>query len=414
MIRHIWCLLALFCSALMIKIFKYIMMTHNPEITLSQALIKCPSITPHDEGALSILQEYLENIGFHTEFMLFSDNDTPTINNLWAVKYGKPNGKHLCFAGHTDVVPTGDTTKWIHNPFAAIIDNGMLYGRGASDMKSAIAAFAVAVNEFITENPDFTGTISFMITGDEEGISINGTKKMVQILKSKQIKIDHCLVGEPTNPETLGSMIKVGRRGSLNINLIVTGKQGHVAYPHLADNPIPKLVLILNHLKNLKLDHGNDLFQQANLELTNIDIGNTADNVIPETAKGRFNIRFNSEWTGEKLKHYLNDMIDKLATEHQIDYELHFQLSGESFITRDNFLTDTLQNAIFDETGMSAELSTTGGTSDARFIKDLCPVIEFGIVGKTMHQLNEAVKISDITTLKNIYLNFCRRYFKNG
>jgi succinyl-diaminopimelate desuccinylase len=386
-------------------------MKNTQEIILSQDLIQCPSVTPHDAGALGILQQYLEKIGFATEFMPFSDDNTPTINNLWAIKHGKSNGKHLCFAGHTDVVPTGDTNKWTHNPFGGVIDKGILYGRGAADMKSAIAAFCVAVHEFTTQKPDFSGTISFMITGDEEGVCINGTKKMVQTLESRQIKIDHCLVGEPTNPNILGTMIKVGRRGSLNVDLSVIGKQGHVAYPHLADNPIPKLVLILNHLRALQLDNGNDLFQPSNLELTNIDIGNTTDNVIPENAKARFNIRFNSEWSGEKLKHYLNDIIDRLASEHNIDYEITFRLSGESFITRDSFLTDNLCAAIIDETGITPDLSTTGGTSDARFIKDLCPVIEFGIVGQTMHQFNESVKIADITTLKNIYLNFCQRYF---
>jgi succinyl-diaminopimelate desuccinylase len=386
-------------------------MTHTPEIILSQALIKCPSVTPYDEGALAVLQEYLMQIGFQTEFMIFSDDTVPTVNNLWAIKHGKTTGRHLCFAGHTDVVPTGSIEKWTHNPFDAHIDNGMLYGRGASDMKSAIAAFAVAAQEFTTQNPEFSGSISFMITGDEEGNGINGTKKMVQVLKSRKIIINHCLVGEPTNPEVLGSMIKVGRRGSLNVDLIITGKQGHVAYPHLANNPLPKLVLILNELAQLKLDTGNDLFQPSNLEITNIDVGNNTDNVIPETATGRFNIRFNSEWSGEKLKHYLNDMIDRLSQEHYIDYEITFRLSGESFITRDSFLTDNLSAAIFDETGIIPELSTTGGTSDARFIKDLCPVIEFGIVGKTMHQVNEFVKVSDIITLKNIYLNFLKRYF---
>ncbi len=383
----------------------------QPEILLSQALIKCPSVTPDDAGALAVLQEYLENMGCHTEFMIFSDENTPTINNLWAIKHGKTTGKHLCFAGHTDVVPVGAVDKWTHNPFDAHIQDGILYGRGSSDMKSAIAAFAVAAQEFTTQNPEFSGSISFMITGDEEGNGINGTKKMVQILKSRKITINHCLVGEPTNPEILGSMIKVGRRGSLNVDLVITGKQGHVAYPHLANNPLPKLVLILNTLAQLTLDIGNDLFQPSNLEITNIDVGNNTDNVIPETATGRFNIRFNDEWSAEKLKHYLNDIIDNIAQEHNIDYEITFRVSGESFITKDSFLTDNLSDAIFEETGIKPELSTTGGTSDARFIKDLCPVIEFGIVGQTMHQVNESVKVSDITTLKNIYLNFLKRYF---
>jgi succinyl-diaminopimelate desuccinylase len=386
-------------------------MTLSSEITLSQALIKCPSVTPHDEGALSVLQDYLMQIGFSTEFMIFVDENSPTVNNLWAVKQGKTTGKHLCFAGHTDVVPVGAAEKWTHNPFEAKIDNGILYGRGAADMKSAIAAFAVAVHEFTVQNTDFSGTISFMITGDEEGVGINGTKKMVQTLKDRGTKINHCLVGEPTNPEVLGTMIKVGRRGSLNVDLTIFGKQGHVAYPHLANNPLPNVVLILNALAHLSLDEGNDLFQKSNLELTNIDIGNPTDNVIPENAKARFNVRFNSEWSGEKLKNYLNDIIDRLAVKHDIDYEINFRLSGESFITRDSFLTDNLVNAIFDETGITPELSTTGGTSDARFIKDLCPVIEFGIVGQTMHQVNESVHIADITVLKNIYLNFLGRYF---
>lgn len=386
-------------------------MTLTQEVLLSQALIQCPSVTPHDEGALSVLENALQEIGFDIELMPFTDDNAPQVNNLWAVKNGRTVGKHLCFAGHTDVVPVGVLEKWIFNPFEAKINNDMLYGRGASDMKSAIAAFVVAVREFISCSPDFSGTISFMITGDEEGNGINGTKKMVQILKSKAIKINHCLVGEPTNPEILGTMIKIGRRGSLNVDLAVTGKQGHVAYPHLAKNPIPHLVMILNHLTQLNLDKGNDYFQPSNIELTNIDIGNATDNVIPEIAKARFNIRFNSEWSGEKLKYFINDTIDKLAEQYDIDYEIHFRLSGESFITKDNELTHHLSEAIFEETGIKPELSTTGGTSDARFIKDLCPVVEFGIVGQTMHQINEAVKVDDIIRLKNIYLNFLRRYF---
>ena len=242
-------------------------------------------------------------------------------------------------------------------------------------------------------------------------MSINGTKKMVHLLQERAVKIDHCIVGEPTNPETLGTMIKVGRRGSLNVDLTVNGQQGHVAYPHLADNPIPKLVLIMNELAALSLDNGNDLFQKSNLELTNIDIGNATDNVIPENAKGRFNIRFNSEWSGHNLQIYLKEFIQKIAEKHNIDYALNFRLSGDSFITRAAYLTDHLSAAVEKETGLKPELSTTGGTSDARFIKDICPVIEFGIVGKTMHQINEAVNVADITTLKNIYYTFLTRYF---
>lgn len=382
-----------------------------PEVALSKALIQCPSVTPKDEGALSILETTLSEIGFDIEMMPFSDPKAPTVQNLWAVKHGQPNGKHLCFAGHTDVVPTGETNKWTHAPFEAQIDDGMLYGRGAADMKSAIAAFAIATKEFLEKTPNFKGTISFMITGDEEGDGINGTRKMVKLLQERNTKIDHCLVGEPTNPKQLGTMIKVGRRGSLNVDLIVKGIQGHVAYPHLADNPIPKLVTIMNHLANLKLDDGNDLFQPSNLELTNIDIGNTTDNVIPEIATGRFNIRFNSKWSGASLQKFLSQSVEEIAQEHQISYGLNFRLSGESFVTRDHYMTDHLVAAIEQETGITPELSTTGGTSDARFIKDLCPVIEFGIVGETMHRIDEAVKVADIVTLKNIYLDFLERYF---
>lgn len=386
-------------------------MTDLPEIALSKALIQCPSVTPHDAGALSILEAPLSKMGFEIEYMPFSDPKVPTVNNLWAVKNGQSEGKHLCLAGHTDVVPAGELESWQHNPFTAHIDNGMLHGRGASDMKTAIAAFVIAAQEFLAQKPDFKGAISFMITGDEEGNGINGTKKMVQTLQERATKIDHCIVGEPTNPKQLGTMIKVGRRGSLNVDVTVKGTQGHVAYPHLADNPIPKLVAIMNHLAGVKLDDGNDLFQPSNLELTNIDIGNSTDNVIPEIAQGRFNIRFNSQWSGAQLQSYLEAQIQQVAEKNNIQYDLNFRLSGESFITRDAYLTDNLRAAICAETNIMPELSTTGGTSDARFIKDLCPVIEFGIVGETMHRIDEAVKVADITTLKNIYLNFLGRYF---
>jgi len=385
------------------------------EITLSQALIQCPSVTPEDAGALTLLANMVSDMGFETEFMPFSDHNTPTVNNLWAIKHGTQyqdaHAKHLCFAGHTDVVPVGNDENWRYDPFHATINDGILYGRGASDMKSAIAAFVIATQEFIAIKPNFSGTISLMITGDEEGVSINGTKKMVQTLQNRQTHIDHCIVGEPTNPETLGTMIKVGRRGSLNVDLTVKGTQGHVAYPHLANNPIPQLVHIFNALSQLKLDDGNDLFQPSNLELTNIDIGNKADNVIAQNAIGRFNIRFNSEWTGETVQEFIRNFIAQEAEKHGILYDLNFRLSGNSFITRSPELTDLLRDAIYQETGLKPELSTTGGTSDARFIKDLCPVVEFGIVGKTMHQVNEAVRTDDITRLKHIYLNFLQRYF---
>ena len=391
-------------------------MIDSPEIVLTRDLVHCPSVTPSEGGAIKLLQDFLNNIGFNTEIMQFSDVNTPDVVNLWASFHGKHNtqkpAKHLCFAGHTDVVPTGDEAMWTHPPFDAVIKDGILYGRGASDMKSAIAAFAIATQEFLTDNPSFDGIISFMITGDEEGIGINGTRKMVSLLTERGIKIDHCLVGEPTNPQTLGTMIKVGRRGSLNVDITVQGRQGHVAYPHLAQNPIAPLVIFLYHLQAITLDKGNDLFQPSNLELTLLDTGRQAENVIPDKAIARFNVRFNSEWTGATLQTYLKNKMDKIAQDNNIDYQAVFRLSGESFITNDTVLSDSLQKAIYTVIGIKAELSTSGGTSDARFIKDLCPVVEFGIVGATMHQANEAVAVQDIIDLKKIYRCFLDNYFE--
>lgn len=391
-------------------------MQHPPEILLTQELIRCPSVTPFEGGALTLLAEKLQKMGFTIQMMPFSEEGTADVMNLWA-KYQKSSIaldksiKHLCFAGHTDVVPAGASEKWTNDPFEAVIKDGVLYGRGASDMKSAIAAFVIATQEYLVKYPDFEHVISFMITGDEEGPSINGTKKMVQTLKAQGEHISHCIVGEPTNPDILGTMMKVGRRGSMNVDITVLGTQGHVAYPHRADNPVPKLVKLLNHLTDLTLDEGNLYFQPSNLELTTIEVGNDTDNVIPETAKARFNIRFNSEWSSDTLQTFLKEHLDDVAQFYSIRYELGFRVSGESFLTHDKEFFTLLHDSITEVTGLSPDFSTTGGTSDARFIKDLCPVVEFGSVGATMHQINESVTIEDIITLKKIYAVFLEKYF---
>ena len=391
-------------------------MQHPSEVLLTQELIRCPSITPFEGGALTLLAEKLQKMGFTIQMMPFAEDGTADVMNLWA-KYQKSSSisdkstKHLCFAGHTDVVPAGATEKWTYNPFEAVIKDGVLYGRGASDMKSAIAAFVIATEEYLLKYPDFNGAISFMITGDEEGPSVNGTKKMVQTLKAQGEHISHCIVGEPTNPDILGTMMKVGRRGSMNVDITVFGVQGHVAYPYRADNPIPKLVTLLNYLTGLTLDEGNLYFQPSNLELTNIEINNSTDNVIPEIAKARFNIRFNSEWTSKTLQSFLKQHLDDVASLHSIRYELGFRVSGESFLTHDKEFFTLLHDSVAEVTGLYPDFSTTGGTSDARFIKDLCPVVEFGSVGATMHQINESVTIEDIITLKKIYGVFLEKYF---
>lgn len=375
----------------------------DPVKTL-QELIRCASVTPNEGGALSYLEKLLTAHGFECHRLNFSDKDTPDVDNLYA-RFGK-TAPHICFAGHTDVVPTGDIGGWTCDPFGGEIKGEYIYGRGACDMKGAIASFVAATLNLLKEKP-LNGSISFLITGDEEGPAINGTRKVLEWLKKRGEKIDFCIVGEPTSSETLGDMMKIGRRGSLTGKITVTGVQGHVAYPHLADNPVPKLLSLLKALDDLELDKGTAHFQPSNLEIVNIDIGNTADNVIPAAARATFNVRFNDQYSGASLEKKLHGALDAV----NIPYQMNVRVSGESFYTPPGKYSDLLLNAIKKVTGLTAELSTTGGTSDARFIKDYCPVIEFGIVGKTAHKTDECVLVKDVSVLTDIYADILKSYF---
>jgi len=367
-------------------------------IALSQALIRCKSITPDSGDALDLLAEHLSALGFLCEKLVFEEEGTEPVPNLYArLGTQKPN---FCFAGHTDVVPVGAAHNWTVAPFEAQIKDGQLWGRGAADMKSAIAAFTAAVSRFTAKNvATMNGSLSFLITGDEEGPAVNGTKKMLEWLDQRGEKIDLCLVGEPTNPQELGQMIKVGRRGSMHGFITVHGMQGHVAYPHTAQNPIPGLVKLLAELGKEPLDGGNALFQPSNLEIINIHIGNESHNVIPAEATARFNIRFNNEFTPEALKAEVTSRMAQAGVEYDIDW----WLSGDSFITQPGLLSDAVATAVETHTGRKPELSTSGGTSDARFIKNMCPVVEFGLVGATMHKVDEHVALHDIEMLTRIY-----------
>ena len=377
-------------------------------IDLLERLIACESVTPADAGALGVLGSWLEAAGFTVEYLTFSAPGTPDIDNLYA-RIGT-GGPHFCFAGHTDVVPPGNPAKWTHPPFAATRHDGMIYGRGAADMKGGIAAFAAAARDFLAARGDaFTGSISFLITGDEEGPAINGTVKLLEWIAGRGETIDACIVGEPSNPDQLGDMIKIGRRGSLNARLTVHGRQGHVAYPDRADNPIPHLIRLLNGL-TAPLDSGTDHFQPSNLEVTTIDVGNPATNVIPATAGARFNVRFNDIWAPQSLEAELRRRLDAAAA--GADYELAVdQPVGEAFHTEPGLFVDELVVAIEQITGRRPELSTSGGTSDARFIKNVCPVVEFGLVGATMHQVDERVAIADVVGLAAIYRRFLDLFF---
>lgn len=381
-------------------------MTAIDPLELAQALIRRPSVTPADAGALDILENALSSIGFDCTRLKFGD-----VDNLFA-RYG--TGKpHFCFAGHTDVVPEGDPASWSSPPYEATLKDGALWGRGAADMKGAIAAFAAAAARTIA-NGEITGSLSFLITGDEEGPAINGTRKVLDWMREQKIDIDHCLVGEPSNPDALGDMIKVGRRGSINCWLTVTGKQGHVAYPHRANNPIPALLRKLLHLSETPLDEGYERFDPSSLQVTDIHIGNPAHNVIPEKATARFNIRFNPNWTGASIEIWLREQLDALAASLNAAYELKTIVSGEAFLTTDTAFLKLIADCAEEKTGQRPEFSTTGGTSDARFIKDHAPVAEFGLVGATMHQTDEHVAIADIKLLADIYELILQQYFQQS
>ena len=376
----------------------------NP-IELTKDLISCRSITPENDGAIEQVSHWLQEIGFKSEILNFEEAGTASVKNLWS-KIGS-KGPTICFAGHTDVVPTGNIDEWSSDPFDASEINNEIIGRGAADMKGAIAAFISATKRFVEENPNFPGSIGFIITGDEEGCAINGTKKILGWMKEKSITFDDCIVGEPTNPNTLGEMIKIGRRGSVNGVITVEGVQGHVAYPHLADNPIPKLIKLIDNLINSSLDEGTDHFQPSNIEITSIDIGNKATNVIPRKASANFNIRYNDLFDSKKIEEEVHKRIESL----NYNYSVKFEHSGDAFLTRPGKLTEDLSKIIESQTGHVPELSTPGGTSDARFIKDYGNVVEFGLIGATMHKVDESASIEDIKNLSEIYYQTLKKYF---
>tara|TARA_A100000164_G_scaffold1781_1_gene1504 strand:+ start:4298 stop:5455 length:1158 start_codon:yes stop_codon:yes gene_type:complete len=380
------------------------------ELQLAKELIKFPSITPKDAGVMKYLEKKLKKLGFKTKILEFKEKKYPAVKNLYARLGTKsPN---LCYAGHLDVVPPGNINDWTINPFRPTIKRGHLIGRGANDMKSSIAAFVAAVSTFVSKNEKFNGSISLLITGDEEGDAVNGTKKVVGFLKKNKEKINFCLVGEPTNPNVLGEMIKIGRRGSLSGRLTIFGLQGHVAYPRRANNPSTIIVEILKKLKDTKFDKGTKDFQPTNLEVTKININNTADNVIPASAEATFNIRFNNKHSSKSLIKRLNKIFKTVSKKHKSKFKIEYKTSGEAFLTKPNKTTFMIQNIIKKITKIRPKLSTTGGTSDLRFIKTICPGLEFGLVGKTMHKVDEAVSLKDLKKLTKIYFNILQSYFK--
>ena len=377
----------------------------NP-IELTSELIQCKSITPKSEGSLDIIISYLEPLGFNCERIDFGEG-IEKVENLYA-RFGniEPN---IAFAGHVDVVPTGDINNWSINPFSGEVKEGKVWGRGAADMKSGIAAFIAAVSDFLKDNKNLKdfGSISFIITSDEEGKAINGTKKVVDWLKAKSETISGCIVGEPTNVTRMGDTLKIGRRGSFTGSLTVTGIQGHVGYPHLAENPINSLLKMLEPFSKIYLDEGTKDFQPSSIMITSIDVNNDASNVIPGEVKAKFNIRFNTLHSASSLK----TMLDKQFSDVTSNYKFDFFCNAEPFLTNDDFLKTTLQKAIQKVVNINPEKSTSGGTSDARFISKICPVIEFGLVGKTMHKIDENVEVNDIINLTKIYNQFLFNYF---
>ena len=380
------------------------------ELQLAKELIKFPTVTPVDAGIMKFLEKKLKTLGFKTKILEFREKDSKPVKNLYARLGNK--GPNFCYAGHLDVVPAGNLKDWTVNPFKPSVKKGYLIGRGANDMKSSIAAFVSAVSNFIANKRDFNGSISLLITGDEEGVAINGTKKVVEYLKKKKEKIDFCLVGEPTNPNKLGEMIKIGRRGSMTGRLSIIGIQGHVAYPNRANNPSTALVQILKELKEIKFDNGTKDFQPTNLEITKINIDNFADNVIPGLANAKFNIRFNNKHSSNSIKKKINKIIKKISNKNKSKYKIEYNVSGEAFLTMPNKTTYMIQDIIKKITKIKPKLSTTGGTSDARFIRKIAPCLEFGLVGKSMHKVGECVSLSDLKRLTLIYTKILDSYFK--
>ena len=383
------------------------MSTTDP-LQLARDLLRCPSVTPAEGGALSLLENVLKSAGFDVQRITFSEAGTAPVENLYAqIGDGAP---HLVFAGHTDVVPPGDDAAWSKPPFAGEVVGDTLYGRGAVDMKGAIACAVSAALDHLAKAP-LQGSISFLITGDEEGVAVNGTVKLLQWAAERGERFDHCILGEPTNTDVLGDMVKVGRRGSQNGTLVVTGKQGHVAYPERADNPVRGLVALMGALMYEPLDKGTPHFGPSNLEFTSIDIGNPVVNLIPAAARARFNVRFNDNYTQESLRALLEVRAQNTARGYirwHIDWE---PSNADAFLAPPGPFTDLVVGAIADVTGRTPALSTSGGTSDARFIKDYCPVLEFGLVGRTMHQVDERTPVADLVQLTAVYRRILQRYF---
>ena len=380
-------------------------MTQIDPVELTAQLIRCPSVTPKEAGAIKLLEDMLSQHGFHCTRI-----SRGGIENLFARWGSGKTGRNFGFNGHTDVVPVGDLEKWTFDPFGAEIEDGFMYGRGAVDMKSAVAAFAAAAVDFVNETPP-EGSVVITVTGDEEGDADHGTVAILDWMSEQGERIDHCLVGEPTCPEHLGEMIKVGRRGSMTAVITATGVQGHSAYPHRAKNPLPALAKLIDRLASHELDKGTEHFDPSTLAVTSIDTGNLANNVIPAKAKAVVNIRFNDTFTSKQLGIWLKQEAERISTETDIEISVETKVSGESFLTPPGELSSLVGRAIKNELGIFPETSTTGGTSDARFVKNVCPVVEFGLVGKTMHSVDERVDISQIHHLKSIYTRILKDYF---
>jgi len=383
------------------------MTTAADPVDILSRLIVCPSVTPEEAGTFAYVERLLVAAGWRTERVTFSEPGTPDVANLIAtVGAGAP---HLAFSGHVDVVPPGDAARWSRPPFSGAVEGGYVHGRGAVDMKGGIAAFIAASVPFAAARAGLPGTVTLLLTADEEGPSVNGTVKLLAHALKAGMRFDAAIVGEPTSRARLGDMVKIGRRGSLSATLRVVGRQGHVAYPHLADNPVPVLVRLLHRLTTLKLDEGSTDFQPSNLEITSVDVGNPAGNVIPGEATARFNIRFNDRWSLASLLDFLRAELDSAAA--GASYELKPGRNSEWFLTRSDALVAPLAAAIREVTGIEPELSTSGGTSDARFFKGVCPVAEFGLVGDTMHQVDERAPVADLNALTAIYGSLLARFF---
>jgi succinyl-diaminopimelate desuccinylase len=380
-------------------------------VAILQDLVRCRSITPHEGGALTVLENLLSSNGFVCQRLIFKDRDTPDVENLFA-RIGTTE-PHLCFAGHTDVVPAGNDADWVHEPFAAVIEDGVLYGRGATDMKGSVAAFAAAAIDYVKANGKPAGSISFLITGDEEGPAVNGTVKVLRWMKDNGHIPDHCLVGEPTCVDKLGDTMKIGRRGSLSFDVAVEGTQGHVAYPDKTDNPIPKLARLIDWISHAKIDDGNDHFGPSTLAVTTVEVNNTAGNVVPARASAKFNIRYSTEHTYQSLRDWVDAQIAIVQADIGGRWTVNSYEGAEAFITEPGAFVGLVQDAVEQETGLVPKLSTSGGTSDARFIKNYCPVLEFGPTNATIHQVDERISVEELRATQTIYGRIIAAYFNN-